>query len=86
MRTKLTLIQQLVDLQDGFLVDLEEAIRSSSGVNDALGLCIATHKTILEELTNYAKSFAQVGHKAGTPQKDVLDAGQLRRHDPNDRG
>jgi len=71
MRIELTETQRLVDLQDGNLEDLKEAIASSNGVSAALDQCIGTHRDISWRLNNYAKDFAKVQHKAGTPE-DVL--------------
>jgi len=76
MRIELTEIQRLDDLQDGYLADLAEAIRSSSGVSAALARCIDTHNHILWRVNNYAKDFAKVQHKAGTPE-DVLASREL---------
>ena len=85
MRTELTSIQRLVDQQDGYLEDLHEALRSQTGVKDALERCISTHKLILTEVDSYARNFVTIIPKAGTPQEDVLDAGQFQRNDA-DRG
>ena len=58
--TSLIQIRQLADQQVGYLEAVRVKLPLSPGGNDALELCIATNRLILEGIDDYGTQFTRV--------------------------